>query len=131
MSTLADRLSDVLIDAVLSICDNGRAPVNLDMIEILQIRHKLDSNVKLIRGLVLDHGSRHPAMPKHVEQCYILNCNFSLEHEKTEINAGFSFSNESQKEKMVLAERELTNAKVNAILKLKRKVCNTPEKSFL
>ena len=37
---------------------------------------------RLIRGLVMDHGSRHPDMPKRVEDAYILTCNVSLEYEK-------------------------------------------------
>ena len=37
---------------------------------------------KLVRGLVLDHGARHPDMPKRVEDAYILSCNVSLEYEK-------------------------------------------------
>jgi len=42
----------------------------------------------LRRGLVLDHGSRHPDMPKRLENCYVLNCNISLEYEKSEVGAG-------------------------------------------
>ena len=38
--------------------------------------------VRLIRGLVLDHGARHPAMKKRAEKAYILTCNVSLEYEK-------------------------------------------------
>lgn len=38
---------------------------------------------RLIRGLVLDHGARHPDMKKRVEEAYILTCNVSLEYEKT------------------------------------------------
>lgn len=38
---------------------------------------------RLIRGLVMDHGSRHPDMPKRLENAYILTCNVSLEYEKT------------------------------------------------
>lgn len=33
-------------------------------------------------GLVLDHGARHPDMPKKVKNAYILTCNVSLEYEK-------------------------------------------------
>lgn len=45
--------------------------------------HKLASDTQLVRGLVLDHGARHPDMPKRLENCYILTCNVSLEYEKT------------------------------------------------
>lgn len=35
-----------------------------------------------VAGLVLDHGARHPDMPKKVKNAYILTCNVSLEYEK-------------------------------------------------
>ena len=38
--------------------------------------------LRLVRGLVLDHGARHPDMKKRVENAYILTCNVSLEYEK-------------------------------------------------
>lgn len=43
--------------------------------------------IRSCRGLVLDHGSRHPDMPKHLEDCHVLNCNISLEYEKSEVHA--------------------------------------------
>jgi chaperonin GroEL (HSP60 family) len=53
------------------------------------MRHKLDEDTTLIRGLVLDHGSRHPDMPKRLEgEVFILTCNISLEYEKSEVNSG-------------------------------------------
>lgn len=36
-------------------------------VEIMHMRHKLDQDTRLVRGLVLDHGARHPDMPKRVE----------------------------------------------------------------
>lgn len=35
---------------------------------------------------MLDHGSRHPGMPKRLENCFILTCNISLEYEKSEVS---------------------------------------------
>ena len=37
----------------------------------------------LVRGLVMDHGARHPDMKKHSKNAFILTCNVSLEYEKT------------------------------------------------
>jgi T-complex protein 1 subunit zeta len=45
----------------------------------------MGAETELVRGLVLDHGARHPDMPKFVKKCYILNLNVSLEYEKTEV----------------------------------------------
>lgn len=53
------------------------------MVEIMKMQHRTASETQLIRGLVLDHGARHPDMPKRVENAYILTLNVSLEYEKT------------------------------------------------
>lgn len=42
---------------------------------------------RLIRGLVLDHGARHPDMKKRVEDAFVLTCNVSLEYEKTWVHS--------------------------------------------
>lgn len=52
------------------------------MVEIMEMKHKTDLDTSLIRGLVMDHGARHPDMKKKVENAYILTCNVSLEYEK-------------------------------------------------
>lgn len=52
------------------------------MIEIIDMQHKTATETSLVKGLVLDHGSRHPDMPKRVENAYILTCNVSMEYEK-------------------------------------------------
>lgn len=58
-------------------------------VEVMHMRHKLDEDTQLIRGLVMDHGARHPDMPKRVEgEVFILTCNISLEYEKSEVNSG-------------------------------------------
>lgn len=55
----------------------------------MHMRHKLDEDTHLVRGLVLDHGARHPDMPKRLEgEVFILTCNISLEYEKSEVNSG-------------------------------------------
>jgi T-complex protein 1 subunit zeta len=63
------------------------------MVEIMHMSHKLANETKLIRGLVLDHGARHPDMPKYLRKCFILTANVSLEYEKTEVNSQFFYSN--------------------------------------
>ena len=57
-------------------------PVDLNMVEIMEMMHKTETDTKLVKGLVLDHGARHPDMPKHAKNAYILTCNISLEYEK-------------------------------------------------
>ena len=41
---------------------------------------------RLIRGIVMDHGARHPDMKKRVEDAYILTCNVSMEYEKRSVS---------------------------------------------
>ena len=64
-------------------------------------------------GLVLDHGARHPDMPKRSEDCFILTLNVSLEYEKTEVNSGIFYKDAADREKMVAAERKHTDDKVD------------------
>ena len=60
-----------------------RDPIDLHMVEIMKMQHRTASETQLVRGLVLDHGARHPDMPRRVENAYILTLNVSLEYEKT------------------------------------------------
>ncbi|CAI5991205.1 unnamed protein product [Closterium sp. NIES-64] len=71
---LADQLTDIVVNAVLCIRKPAE-PIDLFMVEIMHMRHKLDCDSRLVEGLVLDHGARHPDMKKRVENCYILTCN--------------------------------------------------------
>lgn len=79
---IADHLTEICVDAVLAI-KKPDAPVDLFMVEILEMQHKSVEETSLVKGLVLDHGARHPDMKKHVENAFILTCNVSLEYEKT------------------------------------------------
>lgn len=49
------------------LCVVAAAVLLLVQVEIMHMRHKLDQDTRLVKGLVLDHGSRHPDMPKRVE----------------------------------------------------------------
>lgn len=88
-----------MVDAV-NIVKVADKPIDLHMIEIMHMVHRLASDTQLVRGLVLDHGARHPDMPKKLTNCYILTCNVSLEYEKTEVNSQFFFANAGDRSKM-------------------------------
>merc|ERR1712048_1154608 len=99
---------------------------------ILHMKNKLVTETRLIKGLVLDHGARHPDMPKKLENCYILTCNVSLEYEKSEVNAGFFYNSSEQRDALVSSERKFTDEKVKKIIELKKKVCTEEnKKSFV
>ncbi|VDM31000.1 unnamed protein product [Hydatigera taeniaeformis] len=120
---LADHLVEPVVDAVLAIKQPDEE-LDLHRIEIMEMRHKTDMDTTLIRGLVMDHGGRHPDMPKRVTNAYILTCNVSLEYEKTEINSGFFYKTAEEREKLVKSEREFIDKRVQAIIELKRKMCD-------
>ncbi|CAB3995877.1 T-complex 1 subunit zeta-like [Paramuricea clavata] len=84
-SKLADVLTEAIVDAVLAIRQAGQE-IDLHMVEIMEMMHKSDADTKLVRGLVMDHGARHPDMKKKVTDAYILTCNVSMEYEKSSDN---------------------------------------------
>merc|ERR1712226_841659 len=117
----------VCVDAIRCIKKQGE-PLDLHMVEIMHMKNKLVTDTRLVKGLVLDHGARHPDMPKRLENCYILTCNVSLEYEKSEINAGFFYNSADQRDKLVESERRFTDEKVKKIVALKKKVCTEENK---
>lgn len=130
-SALAEKLTPDIVDAVLAIYRKPEKP-DLHMIEIMKMQHRSASDTQLIRGLALDHGARHPDMPKRVENAFILTLNVSLEYEKSEINSGFYYSSAEQRDKLVESERRFVDAKLQKIVDLKKRVCgNDPKKGFV
>jgi len=80
---------------------------------------------------VMDHGGRHPGMPKYLKNCHVLVMNYDLEYQKSEINSGFYYNSAEQREAMVTAERKWVDDRTEAILALKRKVCKPGESMVL
>lgn len=122
----AQDLAEVCVDAVNCIHVAGQ-PIDLHMVEMMFMQHKLKSDSQFIQGLVLDHGTRHPDMPKRLENCYILTCNASLEYEKSEINAEWAYTTANMKEKMMKAERKVVDDNTHKIISLKREICQNGE----
>lgn len=130
-TALAESLTPSIVDAVLAIYRSPAKP-DLHMIEIMKMQHRTAADTRLIRGLALDHGARHPDMPKRVENAFILTLNVSLEYEKSEINSGFYYSSAEQRDKLVESERRFVDAKLKKIVELKKQVCeNDPKRGFV
>ena len=127
---LADLLTESIVDAVLTI-QRPNQRIDLFMVEIMKMLHKTDMDTKLVKGLVMDHGARHPDMPRRVEDAFILVGNVSMEYEKTEINSGFVYSSAEERDRMVAAERKHVDERVRKIIELKRKVCDGNKKGFV
>ena len=122
---LADQMTEIVTDAVLTIKrDSG---IDLHMVEIMHQKQKMSTDTKLIKGLVLDHGGRHPSMPKRLENCYILNCNVSLEYENTEVHSKLIYSNAEQRENLLKSEHKATDDLCKKIIDLKRELCDSEE----
>ncbi|KAI9738204.1 MAG: T-complex protein 1 subunit zeta [Cirrosporium novae-zelandiae] len=130
-ATLAEQLTPAIVDAVLAIYRPPEKP-DLYMIEIMTMQHRTASDTQLIKGLALDHGARHPDMPKRAENAFILTLNVSLEYEKSEINSGFFYSSAEQRDKLVESERRFVDDKLAKIVELKKEVCgDDPKKNFV
>jgi T-complex protein 1 subunit zeta len=127
---IANQLVEIIVDSVLTIKRDDK-PIDLFMVELMHMKHKMATETCLVRGLVLDHGARHPDMPKKLKNCYIMTCNVSLEYEKTEVHSGFFWKDAESREKLIKSERAFTDDKVAKVIALKRKVCDTPDKSFV
>ena len=131
---LGNPLCEILVDAVQTIQgnpDKKKKEIDLHMIEIMHMQHKMSTESKLVKGLVLDHGGRYSDLPSTMRNCYILCLNVSLEYEKTEVHSGFFWSNAEQREKLIASERQFTDDKVQKIIDLKRKLCDGTDKNFV
>ena len=68
-SSLANPLCEILVDAVKTISKPRKGqeaedkPIDLHMVEIMHMQHKMSTESKLVRGLVLDHGGRYSDLP--------------------------------------------------------------------
>merc|ERR1711981_163533 len=137
--SIAKNLTEICVDACLSIKpEEGRDEIDLHMVEIMEMQHRSEAESNLVKGLVMDHGGRHPDMPKRLENCHILTCNVSMEYEKTEVNSGFFYKSAEEREKLVAAERKFIDDRVKAVIEFKRKVCGDdlangdgPKKTFV
>ncbi|KAI5955015.1 CCT6 [Candida jiufengensis] len=127
---LAEILTPIVTDAVLTVKSDDH-PLDLHMIEIMTMQHGNSKDTELIKGLVLDHGARHPDMPKKIKNAHILILNVSLEYEKTEVNSGFFYSSAEQREKLVESERRFVDAKLKKIVELKNQVCPNNDSGFV
>ncbi|CAM9630578.1 unnamed protein product [Phaeothamnion confervicola] len=105
----------------------GAAEIDLHMVEIMSMTHKSATDSRLVRGIVMDHGARHPDMPRALKNCHVLVCNVSFEYEKTEVTSGFYYSSAAEREKLVESERRFTDEKVKQVLDFKRRVCKEGE----
>ncbi|KAG9510203.1 Protein unc-13-like A, partial [Fragariocoptes setiger] len=127
---VADNLTNICVDAV-RIVQKAGPSIDLHMVEIMEMRHKTEDETKLIRGLVLDHGARHPDMPKMIKNAYVLAMNVSLEYEKTTVHSTFVYKSAEERDRLVEAERKYIDDRCKKIIALKQQVCGKDEGFFV
>merc|ERR1719326_1998090 len=85
VSSRKEQLSQICVNAVLSVADLGRADVNFDLIKVEgKVGGKLEDTT-LINGIIVDKDFSHPQMPKVVRDAKIaiLTCPFEPPKPKT------------------------------------------------
>lgn len=125
----AKHLGQLVSEAFLTVRKDEK--IDLNMIEIITMQQGTVQDTQLIKGLVLDHGGRHPDMPKKLTNAYVLILNVSLEYEKTEINSGFYYRSPQEKQELIESERRFVDDKLKKIIELKNFVCGSTGKSFV
>nr|UXY87507.1 T-complex protein 1, zeta SU [Cryptomonas sp.] len=128
--SLASKLAAIVSDAILTIHREGEE-IDIEMIETISIDSQIEFESRFVKGIVLDHGSRHTGMPNLLNDSFILLCNISLEYEKTEIDSELLFNSSDIQEKLSFKERDHIDRKVKKIIQLKRSVCKDRKKGFL
>jgi T-complex protein 1 subunit zeta len=126
---LADAMTRAIVDAILCVVPEDDRPVDLNMIEVMTMERKMGTDSRFVNGLVLDHGGRHPDMPKVLKNCHIMTCNVTFEYEKTEVQSGFFYSSAEEREKLVESERKWLDERCKAVIDFKRSVCKEGEVS--
>jgi len=141
--SLADSMATAVVDSIQTIGDmeesEQSAPLDLHRVEVMNMPHSTYSlpskdSTELtptacipVKGMVMDHGARHPGMPTLSKNCHIMTCNVSLEYEKTEVQSGFFYSNANEREKLVESERKWLDERCRLVVDFKRKVCKEGE----
>ncbi|MEN2495948.1 MAG: Chaperonin containing TCP1 subunit 6B [Marteilia pararefringens] len=120
---LANLIAEQCVDAVHDIFDRQTMQLNLHMVEVMHMTHKTARDTQLVRGIVMDHGGRHPNMPRELKDCFILISNVSFEYEKTEVNADVGYSSAQAREAMFKGEREFIDKRCQQVVDLKNQVC--------
>jgi len=108
-----DKLSELAVDAVLAVKEDGKADVDNVKVEKKTGASVLDSGV--IRGLVLTKHRAAPGMPKSVENARILLLNAPLDIKKTEIDASIKIRSPEQMQSFLDQEEGVLRRKVDAV----------------
>lgn len=117
----AEKYSNIIVTASETVRSGKKT--DLKMLEIVKMAD-IDASepIRIVKGLVMDHGGRHPMMPKRMENVFILCTNISFEYEKPEHNAQFYYRRTEDKLKMEEGERHVIMQRVQKVLEAIQKV---------
>jgi len=131
---LAERMTEAVVDSIRCVApekeegsEDAALPIDLNMIEIMTMEQKMGTDSRFVNGIVLDHGGRHPDMPKVLMNCHIMTCNVTFEYEKTEVQSGFFYSSAEEREKLVESERKWLDERCRQVVDFKRSMCKEGE----
>lgn len=119
-------MADAVVDAIQTILQPD-LPLDLNRVEILTQTRQHSTDSRFVRGIVLDHGGRHPDMPNEMKNVHMMVCNLSLEYEQTETQAGFVYSTAEEREALVESERKWLDERCRKIVEFKRSICKEDE----
>jgi len=126
---LADTITEAVVDGIQCVASEKEddTPLDLNMIEIMTMERNMGTDSRFVNGLVLDHGGRHPDMPKVLRNCHIMTCNVTFEYERTEVQSGFFYTNADEREQLVESERKWLDERCKQVVDFKRSVCKEGE----
>jgi archaeal chaperonin len=120
VSADSQKLSDIVIDAVLSVAENnGNAAdqfkVDVDNIQIQKKPGGSIDDTSLIRGIILDKEIVHTEMPRRIKDAKIVLLNTPLEIEKTEMSAEIRINDPKNMQQFLDEENRMLKSMVDKI----------------
>ncbi|MEM3160544.1 MAG: thermosome subunit beta, partial [Nitrososphaera sp.] len=117
VSADSKELSDMVVDAVLSVAEKSAEQYRVD-IDNIKVEKKAGGSIrdtKFIHGIVLDKEVVHGGMPKRIENAKIAVINSALEIEKTEFDAKININSPDQMQQFIDEENKMLKAMVDKI----------------
>ncbi|NAY81980.1 MAG: thermosome subunit [Thaumarchaeota archaeon] len=117
VSTEAEYLADLIVNAVLQVADkvNGGYKVDIENVKVEKKPGASITNTQLIKGVVIDKEVVHASMPKSVKNAKIALLNAPLEIEKTEIDAKINITDPEQMKAFLDEETKILKQMVEKI----------------
>lgn len=117
VSSNAEELADIVVDAVLSVAEKvgDKYKVDIDNVKVEKKGSSSIRNTELIHGIVLDKEVVHGGMPKRVEFAKIALLNAPLEIEKTEFDAKININSPEQMQVYIDEENKMLKKLVDKI----------------